>query len=622
MCGISGVVGLGRPGEEETVAAMTATLAHRGPNDDGFHAASGVALGMRRLSIIDVEGGRQPALNEDGSVVVMMNGEIYNYVELRSELAERGHRFRTQSDTEVVAHLYEEHGPRFLERLVGMFAIALWDAGARRLLLARDRLGEKPLYYTGDARRLAFASELKALLADETTPRALDPGIAAEFLRYMYVSGDRTPFAGVKRLLPGHLLTVDESGLSLRPFWTRSAFVPDPGMSLREAVDGTRRRLEEAVALQLRSDVPLGAFLSGGLDSSSIVAIAARLSERPIETFSVGFGPGSFDELRYARIVAEAFGTRHHETVVDARDAIEHLPLLVWHLDEPNGDSAVVPTYLVSRFAAPRVRVVLTGVGGDELFGGYSRYFDGRPLEHAYRRIPRPARRLARPVLARLAPSLADRLAWNELGPAERYDEQTAFLAPAQAQRLAAGAPARTDPGTGPARDEQDRRMVLDQLTYLPDDLLHLNDRMTMAASIEGRAPLLDHRLAEWSAAMPARHKMRVAPRRWKIALHRAMEGVLPEPILRRPKWGFGPPVDRWMQGGLLDAARDVLARSSAARAGLLRQDHVDALLAGAPGRAGDAQRVWNLLVLETWARVYVDGKGRRPDYTLEKLRT
>lgn len=624
MCGITGLYAKHGLPDAAHVHAMTERLTHRGPIEDGYYSAAPVMLGMRRLSIIDIGGGHQPVYNEDRSLAVILNGEIFNYVELADELESRGHRFYTRSDTEVIVHLYEDMGPDCVERLNGMFAFALWDTRRQQLFLARDRLGVKPLYYADSADGFAFASELKSLLLCPFVSRDIDGDAMADYLTLMYIRAPHTPFKDVAKLPPGHFMLVGRDGVRVQRWWDLSEHCRPSTLSLAQAAERVREVLADAVRIRLRSDVPVGAFLSGGLDSSAVTAFAAQQLDQPLNTYAVGFAGDGFDELGYADIVAQAFKTNHHPTTVTVDDALEHLPLLTWHLDEPHGDSAVVPTYLVSKVAAQQQRVILSGLGGDELFGGYDRYFDGQRAGHLYRRIPAWLRAaIVAPLAQLLGPSIGDRLQANNLPDAERYLRALSMFLPAQRAVLLASGNHRSGSLAGefnayPGHDRVNRMMFVDTLTYLPDDVLHITDRMSMAVSLEARTPFLDYRLVELAAGLPGRYKVDQLRRLWKICLKEAMASVLPAPILTRPKWGFGAPVTAWMQRGLTDRVRALFRDSSAVRHGLVHQAGVQPHLSAV--RAGDflhAQRQWMLLMLELWARVFLDGHGERPVFTL-----
>ncbi|HUG25788.1 asparagine synthase (glutamine-hydrolyzing), partial [Piscinibacter sp.] len=509
MCGIHGIYQLdGSPAPVQWLDRMGAATKHRGPDDAGVHGDGRCAIGMRRLSIIDLSGGHQPISNHDGSLVVVCNGEIYNFRELRRELQAHGHRFKTESDSEVVLHGYAQWGVRFVSRLNGMFGFAIWDKKRQALLIGRDRLGIKPIYWLNDGKRVAFASEAKALLELPGVSRAVDPTALAAYLELGYVPSPLSIFRGIQKLPIASVMTVSPTGVGIESYWEPPTAV-NSHVSSAEWVERLRARLEEAVRMQMVSDVPIGAFLSGGIDSSAVLAFMARHSQAPVKTYSIGFDGGAaerfYNELDYARQMAQQFGTDHHEILVKP-DVVRLLPRLLWHMDEPIADSAFLTTYLVSEFARRDVKVILSGVGGDELFGGYRRYLG----EHYMRYVnwlPQPAKRGAA-WLADLLPSDRhskwlnySRLAKNFLGAAaspftERYrayvsvfseDEATRLMARPPADRLdAIAAGFEASGGTDPLA----RMFAVDARTQLPDDLLMLTDKMTMAASLECRVPL------------------------------------------------------------------------------------------------------------------------------------
>jgi asparagine synthase (glutamine-hydrolysing) len=630
MCGIYGVLDLRHSGRQlpSVCDRMGAQLVHRGPDDEGRFGDGPLSFGMRRLSIIDVAGGHQPIANEDESVWIVCNGEIYNFRELRVELERAGHRFRTGSDTEVIAHLYEEHGDDCVTRLGGMFAFALWDRRRQRLLIGRDRLGIKPLYYFRDGERLCFASEIKALLVlPGIQARVFEPALQ-RYLALGYSTGEETLFAGICRLPPASTLSIEQGRAKVRRYWTLP-LERDEQRSEAEWCELLRDELDRAVHAQMVSDVPLGAFLSGGIDSSAVVAMMARHSDHPVQTYSIGFdrssGGALYNELPYAAEVAKQFGTRHREIIVTP-DVAALLPRLLWHLDEPMADAAFITTYLVSRFAREDVTVILSGVGGDELFGGYNRYLDDY-YQRAYRSLPRWIRStVVEPVLRRLPsdrhaalPNLL-RLARSVVIASDqpfehRYqsylqvfgpERQAGLLGRAQRDAVAPIVEAFAAARDG---DQLQRLLQVDMATQLPDDLLVLTDKMSMATSLECRVPLLDERLVELAARMPARFKIR--GRKLKYVLKKALEPVLPARILHRGKRGFGAPVGAWLKCELAPLLRSVLSRQSVERRGLLhwpviaetialhdsnREDHTDHLLA--------------LLNLELWCRLYLDGRS------------
>ncbi|HEV8441368.1 MAG TPA: asparagine synthase (glutamine-hydrolyzing) [Methylomirabilota bacterium] len=621
MCGIAGIVNFdGRPVVAEELAAMCGALAHRGPDEDGFYVGPGVGLGMRRLSIIDLQTGRQPIRNEDGSVWVVFNGEIYNFKELREELEGRGHVFATATDTETIAHLYEDHGPRCVEKLRGMFAFALWDERRQQLLLARDRLGIKPLYFAELGGRLLFASELKAILALGEIETRLDWSALSHLFAFLATPREASLIEGVRKLEPGQMLIASaERGVRLERYWD-VRFEPDYGRSEAYFVERLRELLEESVRLHLVSDVPLGAFLSGGVDSSSMVALMSRLVNEPIKTFSIGFTDEGYSELEHARLVSKRFGTEHHELVLEP-DALGIVEDLAWYLDEPLGDPSAIPTYLVSRLAAESVTVVLSGDGGDELFAGYDKYVvEGR--ERRYRFVPRPLRKLAgrlpevmpdgmrgRNFLRHLAFDGVDR--YLDATTLFRLDEQSRLFAPEVAERLggydpwAAGRPWLTGAGGHWLSALQ----YADLNGYLPLDILTKVDRMSMAHSIEARVPLLDHKVVEFAATIPPELQLKNGVT--KYVFKEAMRGLLPASILDRPKHGFAVPLGRWFRGRLGGVVRDLLLSAASRRRGIFDPRYLEGLIAQhEAGRPLDF-RLWTLMSFELWCRVFLDGRGR-----------
>jgi asparagine synthase (glutamine-hydrolysing) len=619
MCGIAGIVDLGggRPVLEAELRAMCDVLVHRGPDDEGVHVGPGVGLAMRRLSIIDLETGQQPVPSEDGSVRVVLNGEIYNYHELRAELQARGHRFASGSDTETIVHLYEEHGPRCLERLRGMFALAVWDAPRRQLLMARDRVGIKPLYYAEIGGRLVFASELKAILV----LGELEPRLRWSALGHLFTAL-ATPRAeslveGIAKLEPGEsLLAGPGRGVTRRRYWDLR-FEPDRGRDEAYLVERLRELLTESVRLHLASDVPLGAFLSGGVDSSAVVALMARLGVAPVRTFSIGFPESGFDELEHARLVARTFGTEHRELVLEP-DAIGIVEDLAWYLDEPLGDPSVIPTYMVSKLAAGSVTVVLSGDGGDELFAGYDKYVvEGR--ERRARFLPAPARRLLREIAGRMPPGMRGRnFLWHfSLDGVDRYlDATTLFRREALAGLLTSDVFAQVAAGD-PWRPTREWLTAVDGghwlpplqfadlMGYLPLDILTKVDRMSMAHSIEARVPLLDHHVVEFAATIPPELQLRDGTT--KYVFKQALAGLVPAPILTRPKHGFAVPLGRWFRGELGGFVRDLLLSERSRHRGVLEPAGVEWLIAQHErGRELDFQ-LWTLMSFELWCRQFLD---------------
>jgi asparagine synthase (glutamine-hydrolysing) len=621
MCGIAGIANLDRrPVAVGDLRRMCAALSHRGPDDEGFYLAPNVGLGMRRLSIIDLATGRQPVCNEDGTVWAVFNGEIYNFKELRRGLEARGHSFYTATDTEVIVHLYEERGAGCVEDLRGMFAFAVWDEREQCLLLARDRVGIKPLYYWEAGGRLAFASELKALLELPEIERKVGDAALGHLFAFLTTPAADSIVEGVRKLEPGMVLTASAGGVRLSRYWDLE-WRPDRGRTEAELLEELRCRLEESVRLHMVSDVPLGAFLSGGVDSSAVVATMARLSPRPVKTFSIGFVEDEYNELDHARRVARAFGTEHHELVLEpgVLPAIEDL---AWDLDEPFGDPSALPTYMVSKLAAEHVKVVLSGDGGDELFGGYDRY----AVEERERRLEPLFAPMRGPLAAigRLAPAgMKGRgfLRHMSLSGFERYidavtlfrrDEQRELFHPEVLARQAGADPwrearARVSGGDGHWLSALQH---FDIKAYLPLDILTKVDRMSMAHSIEARVPLLDHELIEFAATIPPELRLRGGV--GKYVFKQALRGVLPAQTLDRPKRGFAVPLARWLRGPLSGFVRDLLLSEKARRRHVLNPDYVEKLLRrNRDGRELDLH-LWTCISFELWARRFLD-EPRRP---------
>jgi asparagine synthase (glutamine-hydrolysing) len=622
MCGIAGFAGwsLGSEDAARTVRTMCDAIVHRGPDDSGYFVAPEVALGMRRLSIIDVAGGRQPIANEDGSVQVVFNGEIYNHHELRRELVARGHHFRTRSDTETIVHLYEEMGADFVVRLRGMFAIALWDARARRLVLARDRAGIKPLSYWLTADGIAFCSELRSLLALPRFPRRLDERGIAAFLSLGYVPDPLAAFHGVAKLPPGHVLvwSADRKGdAAVRRYWTPVG-AQVAALDESQAAERLAELLADAVGSHLESEVPLGAFLSGGLDSSTVVALMARAASITPRTFAIGFGEAAFNEAPHARRVAEALGSRHTDLVL-APAADRMVDGIVSIFDEPFADSSALPTYLVSQLARRHVTVSLSGDGGDELFGGYTRYLDllqrptvpawGRPLLRAVgHALPHlaPGRGrlldLARPRAAAYAGTVALPLAPADGGMA------ASRLVPREGQFGDILGDAFADAG---ARDFVSQMMLVDFATYLPGDILTKVDRASMAVSLEARVPLLDHPLVEFALALPASLKIRDGV--GKRVFRRAIRDLVPAEVLDHPKLGFAVPLAPWFRGPLRHRI-DELTRADGGLYDLLDRGAVRRLAREHLMRRRDhSTALWRALVLQLWLGHLEAGRLARP---------
>jgi asparagine synthase (glutamine-hydrolysing) len=627
MCGIAGFADAagGRhvttparlEGDFNLVHRMCEVIRHRGPDDEGIHVEPGVGLGMRRLSIIDLAGGRQPIHNEDSTVWVVFNGEIYNYRELRAELEALGHRFSTSSDTESIVHAYEEWGEDVFRRLRGMFGIALWDRPRRTLLLGRDRAGQKPLHYAERGGRLHFGSEIKSLLAAGAVEPTLDLAALDHYLAFLYTPRESSILEGVKKLPPGHYLRWRDGRSEVVRYWQIAAEETFAG-SEADAVDALRGVLQNAVTSHMMSDVPLGAFLSGGVDSSAVVGMMAGASSRPVKTFSIGFDDPAFDELEHARVVARHFGTDHHEFVVKP-DGLSILGDLISHFDEPFADSSAIPTWYVSEIARRHVTVVLSGDGGDELFGGYDRYLP-HPRVAKFDRAPLPGLRTAAALAWPLLPhgtrgkNFLRHVAKDAAG---RYLDSISFFQPDERAALYAdGARAALA-----SRAEQtlwrhferfdalphdSRMMRFDFETYLPEDVLTKVDRMSMAHSIESRVPLLDNTVIDFAATLPARFK--ISNGRRKHVLKEALRPLLPAGILDRRKQGFGIPLGTWFRGGLTGLFSDVLESPRARQRGYFEPSFVSRLLKEhLSGQRDHTLRLWQLTVFELWHRQYLD---------------
>ena len=624
MCGIAGLLRFDQAAVERgTVKRMTDAIAHRGPDGEGMYLAGPVGLGHRRLAIIDLSpAGKQPMSNEDGTVWITFNGEIYNHAALRPGLEARGHRYKTRSDTETILHLYEEEGERCVEHLSGMFAFAIWDEKKQRLLLARDRLGIKPLYYAVTERELLFASEIKALLAAGVRAELNGP-VLPEYLATRFVSGASTLFSGVKRLEPGRTLTwTRAAGIHERRYWSIPAVAPDTGATFKEQAADLRVRLREAVASHLMSDVPLGLFLSGGIDSSGLLALMAPLLEEPVRTFAVGFAEREADELRYARSAARSAGALHREIVVSPEEFFRELPRLVWHEDEPIAFPSSVPLYFLSRLARDHVKVVLTGEGADELFLGYNRYRVTAWNERLGRTygslVPEAARGVVRRLVPRLPRAVRRYVERSFLGlapgPRSQFCENFSVFGERQRERLLSSDLRRL--GADPHGEEMrcydeaagsplDRMSRADLQTYLVR-LLMKQDQMSMAAGIESRVPFLDHGLVEHVAALPAGLKLRGMTT--KAILREALSGLVPNEILTRPKMGFPVPVGRWLRGPFWPVVRELVLSSRAVGRGLFEQKELARLAAEhRAGVADHGERLWLLINLEIWHRVFVE---------------
>jgi asparagine synthase (glutamine-hydrolysing) len=632
MCGIAGLIQFdsSRRAEPADVARMTDALAHRGPDDFGFFFDGPVGLGHRRLSIIDLAGGRQPIDNEDGSVVIVFNGEVYNYANLTCDLVARGHAFKTRSDTEAMVHAYEEYGDDCVHRFRGMFGFAIWDRRRRRLLVARDRLGIKPIYYYVGETFLAFASEVKALLELPGVPRQIDEEAFEQYLTLRYVPGPRTMFRGIRKLQPGHRMVFEGGRLRVERYWDVD-FNADPGRSDEESLERFQALLDESVRLRMIAEVPVGIFLSGGIDSSAILAKMAQLTDHRVQSFAVGYRTSgerepADNEFAYARLAAQSVGADHHEYRVTAEQFRDFLPDLVHKLDEPLADPSCIPLYFLSRLAREHITVVLSGEGADEILGGYAIYRRMLLIDSLRRHAPGLA--ASGPALAALAPKEILRRYLRLLGrPLEdRYRGVSRGLAPEALARLRPDHPASATldavfagyfQAAGGA-SALDRMLYVDTKVWLADDLLLKADKMTMANALELRVPFLDHELVQFAATLPAH--LKVQGRTGKVLLRRAMRGVLPDAILDRPKKGFPVPTRGWFRHELSGFAREVLLDPASACRDRFDAEAMAAILE--EHRRGDAnweQEIWTLLVFEHWTRAFLKSPGpaRGPEAVL-----
>ncbi len=628
MCGICGVIGfdekrpVGAENIQPLLEEMCQALYHRGPDEGGTFIEGSVGLGIRRLNIIDLKTGHQPVHNEDETIWAVNDGRIYNYKELHAELTSLGHDFYTSSDTETIVHAYEEYGEDCLKKLRGMFAFALWDKKEKRLLAARDRLGMKPLLYALTGGKLLFASELKALLRCKELPREVNPLAVRNFLRLGYVPAPQTIFSGVKKLPPAAYLIYKGGKVSERRYWE----LPSPEAQLRipeeEAVERLLGLLKEAVELHLRSDVPVGVFLSGGLDSTSLVALASERGQRPLKTFFIGFKEPQCDESHYARLVAQRYGTQHLEIFLEPKDVTELLPRVLWHLDEPFGDAAAVPTFLISQLASKEVRACLAGEGADGLLAGEG--YKTSNIRRWYGSLPATFRHTAYSLLKGLGPARRDGgpieamkslVEFDFLPPGKRYLWRNAYFSPEELNSLLN--PEYLPPGG----EEEDCLPEIsgygDSLTdllyygirfFLPDDLFAKTDRMSMAHGLETRLPFMDHPLVEFVYALPPSFKIR--DNTSKYLFKRAVGALVPDEILTRGKLGLMPPLSSWLRNGLKGFCRDVLLDPRTRNRGWLQYKTMEGYLTRhEQGESRLASRLWNLIVLEEWARAFMDGQ-------------
>jgi asparagine synthase (glutamine-hydrolysing) len=625
MCGIAGMVQTDPDGEvdEATIHRMCEALVHRGPDDEGIFVKRGVGLGMRRLSIIDLAGGHQPVFNEDKTVWVVFNGEIYNFPELRSQLQARGHLFSTNTDTEVIVHLYEEDGAECVQKLRGMFAFALYDERNGRLLLARDRVGKKPLHYALQNGTLFFASEMKAILAVRPKLAKVNDAALLQYMYFGYVPDPVSAFEPIQKLPPGHLLEFVRGEMRVRQYWDFPEYGTYEPKSEAELLEELEFRLAEAVRIRLIADVPLGAMLSGGTDSSTVVALMARATSQPVKTFSIGFRHADFDESPCARLVAQKFGTDHHELILEP-DLVETVETLTRYLEEPFGDSSMLPTYFISLLARKHVKVVLTGDGGDESFAGYERYRIHLE-DRAYKCLPGWVGGVYRNYVHPLVPyrmpgrnlAYSISLPWRK-----RYIEGVSFQAFQREMGILSddfvasnGTPLKIFDqylDRAPAHDPLGQVLYLDSKTYLPGDILTKVDRMSMAVSLEARVPLLDHKFLEWVTSLAPKWKLQNGSQ--KIILKKlAVRVGVPSEVLNRPKQGFALPLAHWMRCELKEFVRSILLDSQTLSRGYFNAKAVRGMLdEHLQGRRDHSPRLWRLLMFELWHRNFLDRIGSR----------
>ncbi len=630
MCGIAGKIFFepDRQVDEFLIKNMCTTLVHRGPDDEGTFADGNFGFGMRRLSIIDVQGGHQPIFNEDKSLAIVFNGEIYNYRELKQELETRGHRFKTNSDTETILHAYEEYGVGCLQKLNGMFAIAIRNVRNDTLFLARDRIGIKPLYYYQDHEKLVFGSEIKAILQDRSIERMVNRQALDLYLSFMYVPAPHSMFEKIHKLPPAHYLLCQQGRVTLKRYWDLE-FQPNLQKSEHDFIQEFNALFEDSVRLRMLSEVPLGAFLSGGVDSSSIVAVMSQLSNQPVKTFSIGFKEGGYhDETMYAEMVAQQYHTEHTEFKVDANMLLELLPKYVYHFDEPFADYAAFPTYVVSKLAREHVTVVLTGDGGDEVFAGYKRYWT-ETLAAYYQQIPAGVRKHflgkllkfgagVTPIESRSHLWVAAALKKHQLmhiEPMSRYIQSFYKFHPHDKHELFSDEHSATDDFSEQefssylnGREQYDalsKRLYLDQMTLLPEDMLTKVDRVTMAVSLEARVPFLDHRIVEFTATIPPHLKMNLFT--LKRFVKHAVRDKLPRQIINRAKHGFSSPIDQWLRYGLKDLLQDTLSKEAIKGSGMFNADYIGKLRSQhLTAKANHGEKLFMLMVFQMWHERFV----------------
>jgi len=627
MCGICGVVNVeyDDPVKPELIKRMCDVIAHRGPDDDGILTEANVGIGMRRLSIIDLKTGKQPISNEDGSVWIVFNGEIYNHLELRKDLEKKGHQFKTKTDTEAIVHAYEEYGEKCPRKLNGMFAFAIWDKRKQSLFLARDRIGIKPLYYFFDRNRLVFGSELKSILKAGEIPRRIDLQALDNFLTFEYIPAPLSIFQDIKKLPPGYTLTLYNHDIKVKSYWELN--FQSNGLDEVKIQKKLRDLLQDAVKIRLMSDVPLGAFLSGGVDSSIIVALMAQVMDQPVKTFSIGFEDSSYNELNYARMVAKKYNTDHHEFIIKP-DAVELTENLLGFLDEPFGDFSIFPTYLVSKMARDYVTVVLSGDGGDELFAGYDTYIADK-LYGYYHKVPKFLRNGFMTKFVDIVPPSSKKkgivnrvkrfVEGTKLPEDLRHTRWMIFMQEAEKALLynddMKSGILEKDPykfirhyfanSSYLKNDETSQQMYVDIKTYLVDDILVKVDRMSMATSLEARVPYLDYRFVELSASIPSHLKLK--GKQTKHILKKSMEDLLPHDILYRGKEGFSIPIKNWLKKDLKPMLTDILSPKKVAREGFFNPQYIEKLITEhMRGYKNHSHRLWALMIFGKWYDIYM----------------
>ncbi len=622
MCGICGVSFQHKTVPEPLVKAMSDKITHRGPDEAGYFVHENFGMGMRRLSIIDLSTGTQPIYNEDHSKAIVFNGEIYNFQALRDDLKAKGHRFYTNTDTEAIVHAYEEFGEKCPEKLNGMFAFSIYDRKAKRLFLARDRIGIKPLYYYWDGKTFAYGSEIKSILEVPEIDRSIDVQALNHFLTFEYISAPESIFRKIRKLPPGHWLRFENGNLTIQNYWEIP--LTDDFCSEEEAKEELRGLMSDSVKLRLISDVPLGAFLSGGIDSSTIVGLMAEHMDQPVKSFSIGFEDSSYNELEYARTVAQAFQTQHKEFTIQP-DAVSMVEKLIYHLDEPFGDFSIFPTYLVSKMAREHVTVILSGDGGDELFGGYDTYVADK-MARSYRQIPAFIRKgLVEPFARALPPTSKKKGIINKVkrfteGAAYPDDlqhvrwmiflsdvDRAALFLPEQAEKFADGSTfafMRDYFEQAKTPDRLNQQSFVDVKTYLVDDILVKVDRMSMATSLEARVPFLDHRVVEFAFKIPG--SLKIKNGETKYILKETMRDLLPQKILTRDKQGFSIPIKNWIRHELKDMMVDILSPDKIRREGFFRVNYIQRLMdEHLKGKENHSHRLWALMMFEWWYDLY-----------------